>query len=319
MIAGHPQKTSQICQQNYLDPFFTYFPWLLLAARQPSLTSNVPTSWRNLLTALGERSNQALSKMLISKCTFMRMELKMHANQLPNVHYHVPKVATLDGLVIGSGIKHKRVLVGVISVDGSVAVSGGWALGGGHSVDNAILVLADGSHVTYMESGLPQVESNLKDGPVSRANPFSNGSTASWRKAATFIYTLEFSPEGRKFHAFKEAQDRINKDTEILDSVLLDSASYLNENKSFYGDHYSALAAIRQKYDAESLFVVATSLASNEWDQDYDVVKTVWARPWQVCGLRSPVNLKDCKENQKKLNALQAIGYHARDSPIGAQ
>jgi hypothetical protein len=36
--------------------------------------------------------------------------------------------------------------------------------------------------------------------------------------------------------------------------------------KSFFGSHYDKLRGIKQKYDPNSLFIVAEGVASDEWD-----------------------------------------------------
>jgi hypothetical protein len=36
--------------------------------------------------------------------------------------------------------------------------------------------------------------------------------------------------------------------------------------KAFFGDHYNKLASIKKKYDPEDLFMVASGVGSERWD-----------------------------------------------------
>ncbi|KAF9524364.1 hypothetical protein CPB83DRAFT_897992 [Crepidotus variabilis] len=113
-------------------------------------------------------------------------------------------------------------------------------------------------------------------GAVNRIDPSSTGLNPSWRHALAEAYVTESWDDGSNVTVIQQAADNLKKSTDILEGVATDSGSYLNEGSlfernfknAFYGAHYSSLRAIKQKYDPNSLFVVPTGVASDEWDRD---------------------------------------------------
>jgi len=68
----------------------------------------------------------------------------------------------------------------------------------------------------------------------------------------------------------------LKRSTLVLDQLTTDSGSYLNEGslyeldfqKSYFGDHYNKLESIKDEYDPSSLFVVASGVGSEKWDEE---------------------------------------------------
>ncbi len=72
------------------------------------------------------------------------------------------------------------------------------------------------------------------------------------------------------------AAKAIDRCVQQLRSVAGPSGSYVNETnyfekewqRTFWGDNYSRLAQIKQKYDPEGLFFVHNGVGSEEWSAD---------------------------------------------------
>ncbi|KAF7777755.1 CAZyme family AA7 [Agaricus bisporus var. burnettii] len=111
-------------------------------------------------------------------------------------------------------------------------------------------------------------------GAVGLAEPDSVALNPGWRKAVAHVYTSGNWEEGTSAETIKEIQRGVARHVRALDPISPDSTTYMNEaslyepdfKKSFFGDHYDKLRAIKQIYDPNSLFVVAEGVASDEWD-----------------------------------------------------
>jgi hypothetical protein len=115
----------------------------------------------------------------------------------------------------------------------------------------------------------------------------------SWRHSLGEVYVNEGWEDGANATVIRQAVERLQSGTDVLEAVSTDSGSYLNEvwnsdaydlaldllhfqgspferdfRKAYYGPHYQSLREIKQKYDPASLFVVTSGVASDEWDKD---------------------------------------------------
>ncbi|KAJ3505295.1 hypothetical protein NLJ89_g7493 [Agrocybe chaxingu] len=117
---------------------------------------------------------------------------------------------------------------------------------------------------------------SVAGGAVSEVDPSSMGVLPAWRTAVAELYNTVAWPEGSPNSVIQEQVQALERNTEILNEITPDSASYMNEGslyekdfkKSFFGDHYTNLKDIKSKYDPTSLFVVPLGVGSDEWDSD---------------------------------------------------
>ncbi|EKM83321.1 hypothetical protein AGABI1DRAFT_69619 [Agaricus bisporus var. burnettii JB137-S8] len=111
-------------------------------------------------------------------------------------------------------------------------------------------------------------------GAVGRVEPDSVALNPGWRKAVALVRTAGSWEEGTSAKAINRIQQGLAQDVTALDHISPDLATYMNEaslheldfKKSFFGNHYDKLKAIKRKYDPRSLFIVAEGIASDEWD-----------------------------------------------------
>jgi len=143
------------------------------------------------------------------------------------------------------------------------------------------------------------VISSVAGGAVSRVDPDSTGVNPSWRSALSHITVGMSWDEGSTADFISQQIDQLKQSTLTLDQLTTDSGSYLNEvkkkqkkmhvnkanpqfhcsfsaqgslheldfKKSFFGVHYDKLKWIKNEYDPTSLFVVASGVGSEEWDE----------------------------------------------------
>ncbi|CAA7268634.1 unnamed protein product [Cyclocybe aegerita] len=117
---------------------------------------------------------------------------------------------------------------------------------------------------------------SVAGGAVSEVDPSSMSVFPAWRTAVAELYNTVTWPEGSPNSVIQEQVQALERNTEILNEITPDSASYMNEGspyekdfkKSFFGDHYTKLKDIKFKYDPASLFVVPLGVGSDEWDSD---------------------------------------------------
>ncbi|KAF9555544.1 FAD binding domain-containing protein [Agrocybe pediades] len=113
-------------------------------------------------------------------------------------------------------------------------------------------------------------------GAVSKVDPSSTGLNPSWRKALAEVYISETWEEGASAATIAQARERLKQNTDVIDKLTTDSGSYLNEGslyekdfkKSYFGSHYVDLKGVKKKYDPTSLFVVASGVGSEYWDEE---------------------------------------------------
>ncbi|KAJ3500014.1 hypothetical protein NLJ89_g9982 [Agrocybe chaxingu] len=121
------------------------------------------------------------------------------------------------------------------------------------------------------------VAGNLVAGGVVRSvDPSLTGLNPSWRKAIGQFTVGVGWPEGASGSEILRQRSILKQNTDVLDKIMTDSGSYLNEGslyerdfrKAYFGSHYSKLRSIKRRYDAGSLFVVPSGVGSDEWDID---------------------------------------------------
>lgn len=111
-------------------------------------------------------------------------------------------------------------------------------------------------------------------GAVAKADPESTGLNPAWRKTLGEVYVTVGWPAGSPNSIVNLAVESLKNNTEIIDRLSVDSASYLNEGslyekdfkKTYFGAHYNSLKSIKTKYDSRGLFVVAEGVGSEDWD-----------------------------------------------------
>lgn len=111
-------------------------------------------------------------------------------------------------------------------------------------------------------------------GAVAKADPESTGLNPAWRKTFGEVYVTVGWPAGSSSSVVNLAVESLKNNTEIIDRLSVDSASYLNEGslhekdfkKTYFGAHYKRLKSIKAKYDSHGLFVVAEGVGSEDWD-----------------------------------------------------
>ena len=73
--------------------------------------------------------------------------------------------------------------------------------------------------------------SSVAGGAVSRVNPDSTGLNPSWRTALSEVYIATSWPDGSTADFISQQISQLKQSTLILDQLITDSGSYLNEVK----------------------------------------------------------------------------------------
>ncbi|KIL59081.1 hypothetical protein M378DRAFT_15105 [Amanita muscaria Koide BX008] len=106
------------------------------------------------------------------------------------------------------------------------------------------------------------------------SRPHATGINPAWRDALGVLIVVASWGEGTSAteisHLRQNALVQLN---DYLDKVSPDSGTYFNEGslyekdprKTFFGEHYTRLKAIKRKYDADDLFLVAEGVGSDDW------------------------------------------------------
>jgi len=114
-------------------------------------------------------------------------------------------------------------------------------------------------------------------GAVSKVDPDSAGLNPAWRKALAHIAVGSSWPEGINASEIHQMQDKVKRHLSVLEELVgPDGGAYFNEaslyekdfQRTFFGEHYAKLEAIKDQYDPAGLFVVAEGVGSERWDED---------------------------------------------------
>ncbi|KAH7921690.1 FAD-binding domain-containing protein [Leucogyrophana mollusca] len=111
-------------------------------------------------------------------------------------------------------------------------------------------------------------------GEVSKIDPNSVGVNPAWRKAIIHVIFGFNWPFGATSEEIDGLVEVLKAEEKALHDLTPESGAYFNEASlyeedwqyTFFGTHYPALKAIKDKYDPHSLFVVAEGVGSEEWD-----------------------------------------------------
>ena len=131
----------------------------------------------------------------------------------------------------------------------------------------------------------------------STLDPDSTGLNPSWRRAISEVVIGVSWDEGSTADFISQQIDQLKEMILILDELTTDSGSYFNEvnrqfslilkhlnfsflfffrigslheldfEKSHFGDHYDKLVCIKKKYYPTSLFIVASGVGSDKWNE----------------------------------------------------
>ncbi|KDQ63536.1 hypothetical protein JAAARDRAFT_169472 [Jaapia argillacea MUCL 33604] len=111
-------------------------------------------------------------------------------------------------------------------------------------------------------------------GNVSKVDPDSTGLNPAWRDAIVHFAMGVGWPDGTLATEIQALRGRVSQALVALNDLAPNSGAYLNEASlyeqnwqyTFFGSHYEKLKSIKHLYDPKSLFVVASGVGSEEWD-----------------------------------------------------
>ncbi|KAM6492235.1 hypothetical protein JOM56_011959 [Amanita muscaria] len=111
-------------------------------------------------------------------------------------------------------------------------------------------------------------------GAVSQVDPDSVAVHPAWRQSLGVMESVISWVEGTSTAAINDERKVAAADLQSLDTVSLNSGTYLNEaslyepnfQQAFFGSHYPRLKAIKGTYDPNDLFIVAKGVGSEDWD-----------------------------------------------------
>ncbi|KAK1230625.1 hypothetical protein PQX77_006277, partial [Marasmius sp. AFHP31] len=144
--------------------------------------------------------------------------------------------------------------------------------GGGGCCDSVSLYL--GTNVRLgCSCSLPN--SHVSGGVVSQIDPESTGLNPAWRKSVGGLVATGVGwPDGASAADVQAKKDLLKQHIDVLEGLEPGTGSYINEGSLYepnsqwthFGDHYDRLLEIKDHYDPEGLFVVASGVGSERWD-----------------------------------------------------
>ncbi|KAI0743048.1 FAD-binding domain-containing protein [Daedaleopsis nitida] len=110
---------------------------------------------------------------------------------------------------------------------------------------------------------------------VSNVSTSAAGLNPAWRKAAAHAVTGISWPDGTAANVINAMREKLKINTATLRALTPDLGAYFNEASLyepdpahlFFGSHYKALQAIKEKYDPTDLFIIAEGVGSDHWDK----------------------------------------------------
>ncbi|KAK7058063.1 FAD-binding domain-containing protein [Favolaschia claudopus] len=129
-----------------------------------------------------------------------------------------------------------------------------------------------------LDAGAPEILGHLVAGGQVSANAnISSAITPAWRTAKTHLIVPAGWDDSASLDDIKQIRGAFQHTfLPILEQLSgPDAGAYSNEadtlepnfQTTFFGPNYAKLTAIKKKYDAEDLFIVATGVGSERWDQ----------------------------------------------------
>ncbi|KAL0067114.1 hypothetical protein AAF712_005901 [Marasmius tenuissimus] len=116
---------------------------------------------------------------------------------------------------------------------------------------------------------------HVSGGVVSQTDPESTGLNPAWRKSiGGLVYTIVGWPDGASAADVQAKKDLLKQHIDVLEGLEPGTGSYINEGSlyepnsqwTYFGDHYDRLLEVKDQYDPEGLFVVASGVGSERWD-----------------------------------------------------
>ncbi|KAK1228962.1 hypothetical protein PQX77_008002 [Marasmius sp. AFHP31] len=116
---------------------------------------------------------------------------------------------------------------------------------------------------------------HVSGGVVSQTDPESTGLSPGWRNSiGGLVYTTAGWEDGASAADIQAQKDLLKQHIDILEGLEPGTASYINEGSlyepnsqwTYFGEHYDRLLDIKDQYDSEGLFVVASGVGSERWD-----------------------------------------------------
>ncbi|KAL2267407.1 hypothetical protein VTJ83DRAFT_4684 [Remersonia thermophila] len=124
-----------------------------------------------------------------------------------------------------------------------------------------------------IEGGGILIGYNIRAAPNPNANQYNSVNPA-WRKAAAFFILGAAWPAGASDAQIQQASKTLTTDwMEKWRAVTPGSGTYLSEadinepdfQRSFYGEYYPRLYALKKKYDPKGVFYAPTGVGSEDW------------------------------------------------------
>ncbi|KAK1228963.1 hypothetical protein PQX77_008003 [Marasmius sp. AFHP31] len=118
------------------------------------------------------------------------------------------------------------------------------------------------------------VFAQVAGGVVSQIDPDSAGLNPAWRGTLGPVITSVQWEEGASATEIQVQRDALKQAIDILEELEPGTGSYVNEGSlyepnpkwTYFGDHYDKLLEIKDQYDPNGLFVVASGVGSDRWD-----------------------------------------------------
>ncbi|KAF9260677.1 FAD-binding domain-containing protein [Marasmius fiardii PR-910] len=118
--------------------------------------------------------------------------------------------------------------------------------------------------------------SHVAGGFVSQIDPDSVGLNPAWREAVFLAYISVSWNDGATAVEIQAQKDDLKRQIGILEDLEPGAGAYINEGSlyepnfqhTYFGSHYDKLLAIKDRYDPNGLFVIATGVGSERWDNE---------------------------------------------------
>ncbi|KAK1218735.1 hypothetical protein PQX77_018560 [Marasmius sp. AFHP31] len=118
------------------------------------------------------------------------------------------------------------------------------------------------------------VIAQVAGGVVSQIDPDSTGLNPAWRGTLGPVIASVQWEEGASATEIQAQRDALKQAIDMLEGLEPGTGSYVNEGSlyepnpkwTYFGDHYDRLLEIKDQYDPNGLFVVASGVGSDRWD-----------------------------------------------------
>ncbi|KAF9260675.1 FAD-binding domain-containing protein [Marasmius fiardii PR-910] len=117
---------------------------------------------------------------------------------------------------------------------------------------------------------------HVAGGFASQVDPDSAGLNPGWRNALAEIYATVSWKDGASAAQIEAQRNELRGYIATMEALEPGAPSYVNEGSlyepnfkyTYFGDHYDKLLSIKDKYDPQELFVVASGVGSDRWDAE---------------------------------------------------